>query len=547
MNHLEQDLEDFIQSLLLGLGHSIRGFFRGIFFGLKKLNSIKRIGFYMLSFLITAAAWLLRAEIYRITAQLPVMLCHTVYGLLLGFPLLVLYFVGTLGGYRNYETAFREIAWKGRDDKYPVFCGKTKVGKKEVVTFQSNIPLTEWRTSRERLETALNCNILKIENGKSKKVVRLTMLPSDYLIPSMVEWSEEYLCDQKGVLTMGQSALEKVCFDLNRIPHVLIAGETGSGKSVILRCLLWQMILQGSRVYMIDFKGGVEFGKQYEAYGEVITERERALQVLDALVTENKCRLEKFRDLEVKNLEEYNRKTQQNLCRIGVFTDELAEMLDKKGVSKEEKPLYEQLEGKLSTLARLSRATGINLFLGVQRPDANVLTGQIKNNIPVRICGRFADKTASEIVLGTTQAVNLPDIKGRFLYKVGNEVIEFQSFFFDDERMLYPVEPQPGQLLTSSSDLQGKLSSCLPKQSSSIQSQKDLKTKRGSKANQIVSIAGKKQQNPSALDNLEVAVENVIYQLPDPFENLSPEEVEEEIRKMDEEDLNLNFDEFIRR
>lgn len=53
-------------------------------------------------------------------------------------------------------------------------------------------------------------------------------------------------------------------------------------------------------------------------------------------------------------------------------------MLDKKGVAKEEKQIYEQIEGKLSTLARLSRATGINLFMGVQRPDANVLTGQIK-------------------------------------------------------------------------------------------------------------------------------------------------------------------------
>ena len=66
------------------------------------------------------------------------------------------------------------------------------------------------------------------------------------------------------------------------------------------------------------------------------------------------------------------------MARIGVFIDEIGEMLDKKGVSKEDKPIFEQLEAYLSTLARLSRATGINLFLGVQRPDANVLTGQIK-------------------------------------------------------------------------------------------------------------------------------------------------------------------------
>ena len=68
-------------------------------------------------------------------------------------------------------------------------------------------------------------------------------------------------------------------------------------------------------------------------------------------------------------------------------------------------------------------ATGINRFLGVQRPDANVLTCQIKNNIPIRICGRFADTSASEIILNSTAAINLRDIKGRFLYLQGNELI----------------------------------------------------------------------------------------------------------------------------
>lgn len=179
---------------------------------------------------------------------------------------------------------------------------------KDTAFFQSTIPLSEWRSSRERLETALDCSIIKIENGRNKRTVKLTTLPSDYKIPTMVKWSEEYLNDKNGVLTLGISALDTISFNLNRVPHVLVAGETGSGKSVILRCLLWQMIEQGARVYMIDFKGGVEFGKQYEQYGEVITERERALQVLDLLVRENEYRLHVFRDLEVKNLDEYNKK-----------------------------------------------------------------------------------------------------------------------------------------------------------------------------------------------------------------------------------------------
>ncbi len=96
----------------------------------------------------------------------------------------------------------------------------------------------------------------------------------------------------------------------------------------------------------------------------------------------------------------------------------------------------EVIEGYTSSIARLSRATGINLVLGIQRPDANVLTGQIKNNIPIRISGRFADNSASEIVLGNTMAVDLPDIKGRFLYRLGNEIVPFQAYYFDDDTML---------------------------------------------------------------------------------------------------------------
>jgi len=247
---------------------------------------------------------------------------------------------------------------------------------------------------------------------------------------------------------IGESDLDIIKFDLNRTPHVLLAGETGSGKSVAMRLLFWQMVKKKCKAFMIDFKGGVEFGKKYERYGEVITDRKRALEVLAMLVKENEARLKLFRDLEVKNLKEYNYKTHQNLSRIGVFIDEVAEMLDKKGVTKEDKPIYEKIEALMSTLARLSRATGINLILGVQRPDASILTGQIKNNIPVRISGRFADKTASEIVLGNTMACNLPDVKGRFLYKVGNETIEFQSYFFNDDRDLKEIDITECVMLT---------------------------------------------------------------------------------------------------
>ena len=86
-------------------------------------------------------------------------------------------------------------------------------------------------------------------------------------------------------------------------------------------------------------------------------------------------------------------------------------------------------------------------MLGVQRPDAKVITGQIKTNVPVRICGRFADNSASEIVLSNTKAKDLQDIKGRFLIKVGADTEEFQAYYFDDEKHLKDINRKVGDLL----------------------------------------------------------------------------------------------------
>lgn len=448
-SNLDRQLEEAAGAMLKALGRLLVSVCKGIFRGIRKLNRLPPWIGVAVSVLLSFLAYRYRAVLWALLPDAPEYIKGLLYGALLGLPAVYLLILGGIEDQtdQDYEKLFGEIGFIGKDGKAPRFDGRKADGKKSVLSFRSNIPLADWKAARARLETAIDCTILKLEYGNSKKVVQMTVLPADFRLPEMAGWSDEYCSPKNGTVTVGAGALGNITFDLNRVPHVLVAGETGSGKSVILRCILWQMILQGCRVYMIDFKGGVEFGKQYERFGEVITQRERALEVLEMLVNENAYRLQIFRDLEVKNLAEYNKKTGQNLSRIGVFSDEIAEMLDKKGVPKEERAVFEALEGKLSTLARLSRATGINLFLGVQRPDANVLTGQIKNNIPVRISGRFADKAASEIVLGNTDAVDLPDIKGRFLYKVGNETLHFQAFYFDDETMLHDVSVEQGDML----------------------------------------------------------------------------------------------------
>jgi len=436
-------IENLFVSIFKFIWYIISGFFRGV----KKLGN-KNI---LITFLIIS---ILSLSIYHyrdfiLSLPYPDMHKMIAFVFVLALPVIFLVIAGNWGKGRasDYDKIFESIAFKGRNGKYPFFCNVKIEGKKQTYLFKSNIPLCEWLKQKDLLETAFDRNILSLKQGKSKNLIIMTTVPSDCVIPTFISWKDEYRSNKESVLCIGVGALQKISFDLNKSPHALFAGETGSGKSVLLRSCLWQLIMVGARVIMIDFKGGVEFGKQYERYGEVITKRERALEALDCLVAENAVRLDLFRELDVKNLTEYNQKTGGNLCRIGLFCDEIAEMLDKKGASKADRVILDKLDGRLSTLARLARATGINLILGTQRPDANVITGQLKTNITTRVSGRFADKYAYEIALGTATLFELPDIQGRFIFKQGAELIEFQSYLFNDN-MVRNIDIEPSDALT---------------------------------------------------------------------------------------------------
>ena len=446
-SQMDKEIDAAIAGIVMGIGRGIKM----VFYGIKKLNTVKNVIFLLVTLVISVVTYIFQNYVFKVLemVEMPGILQKIVFILILCSPVIYLAIIGssTDRKAKEFYKVFQAIEFKGRDGKYPYFLSMQQdEDKRTIYTFKTSISVGEWRKNQERLETALDCTILQLNNKGSKKIVEIIALSSDYKLPSLIEWEDKRAPEGESRMAVGECVMGQVAFDLNKTPHVLVAGETGSGKSVILHVLLWQMILKQAKVIMLDFKGGVEFGLDYEEYGEVITDRDQAAEVLEDLVKENQMRLELFRKHRAKNIAEYNKRTDSHLCRIGVFCDEIAEMMDTTGVPKKEREIYEKIKGQLSTLARLSRSTGINLIMGVQRPDANVLTGQIKNNIPVRICGRFADKAASEIVLNTTAAINLPDIKGRFLFLRGNELIEFQAYLFEDS-MMHEVYTDIGTML----------------------------------------------------------------------------------------------------
>ncbi|MFV0518270.1 MAG: FtsK/SpoIIIE domain-containing protein [Aminipila sp.] len=426
------------------VGNYVVTFFKSLAVGIKKMiKKPNKMLIFVIVTLISGVIFYLRDYIAELIV--PETEFHILKIALLATPIIPILILCSFGSETDegnkddFESKFAMIKFCGKDGSYPKFKGEEKEGKKVIYTFYSpGITVLEWRSREKELENVLNCNIEKIVNPKdTKQIIKLHTVPADQGLEDNLLWNDNMIREKDFILCIGVGLLEPVEINLNKYPHALIAGVTGSGKSVILRAMLWQCIKKGARIYMIDFKGGVEFGIEYEQFGEVVMERQHALELMKELTKEMKIRLAEFRKCGVKNIEEYNKiHTEKPLCRIILVCDEVSEMLDKTGLQKKDQAIFYEIEGEMSSLARLSRAAGINMILATQRPDAKVIPGQIKNNLPIRISGRMVDKHASEIILGNTKASQLGETLGRFMYTVGADTYEFQAFNFSDDSLV---------------------------------------------------------------------------------------------------------------
>lgn len=223
-----------------------------------------------------------------------------------------------------------------------------------------------------------------------------------------------------------------ISVDLALYPHLLIGGATGSGKTWLLKLILLQAINKQYMIVIADFKGKVDYPKLWENYCSFATEFDQVQKYLHDICRVLEKRKNLFSDLGYSNIDSYNRNESNFLPRIVFACDELAELLDTTGLSTKEKESMKQIQKNINTIARLGRAFGIHLILATQRPDANILNGQIKNNISYKICGR-ADQVLSQIILDSTDAsINIPsDAQGLFINQDG---IVFKSYIFDEDK-----------------------------------------------------------------------------------------------------------------
>ena len=348
--------------------------------------------------------------------------------------LLIVSLIGTPLSATRVQKCLASVGFTDKAGKTPLLVSRFKDGKAEVFEFFSpTIPLTEYEKKKLIIENALNFQIVHFIVGSDLQHIQLKIVPAKNKLPDKIEWDSSLLSEKTSKFVIGESQIDTVSFDLQVTPHILIGGSSGSGKSALFKLILAQAITKGYDVYIADFKGGVDFNGFWRNKCDIITDRERLMKRLDFIVKELEARKEMFRKTKCNNIVQYNNMLGCDLQRIIFGCDEIAELLDKTGLSKNEKENINQVESKFSLIARQGRAFGIHMVFATQRPDSEVLKGQIKNNFDYRICGR-ADKVLSQIILDNPEAAEkiAKDEQGVFLTNTG---VLFKAYYLNEDYM----------------------------------------------------------------------------------------------------------------
>jgi len=222
-----------------------------------------------------------------------------------------------------------------------------------------------------------------------------------------------------GTDTIGKPKI----IDLVDMPHLLIAGQTGSGKSVCLNSIVLSILYtrtpEECQLVLVDPKR-VEMASYNEVPHlrcPVVTEVSEAVEVFSSLIEEMERRYKLLSEYRVRNIESFNTKSDTKLPYIVTIVDEMADLMMTSG---------KELENMIVRLAQLARAVGIHLVLATQKPIVKVITSLIKSNMPSRISFQVSSKNDSRVILDCNGAETLTG-KGDMLM-VGSGIAEPERY-----------------------------------------------------------------------------------------------------------------------
>jgi S-DNA-T family DNA segregation ATPase FtsK/SpoIIIE len=308
--------------------------------------------------------------------------------------------------------------------------GRRKVKVSKIMSLQDDLAL------------ALAASPIRIEAPVPGRSVVGIEVPNDKVslvgLRSVIESKAFRDIDSRLRVALGRDVSgQPVAADLGLMPHLLIAGATGSGKSVCINaniaCLLLNNTPETLKLVMIDPKMVelTNFSGVPHLAGPVVTTAEEAVHALRWVTAQMDERYHLFSDAGTRHIEAYNRlaasREQDQLPYIVVLIDELADLM---------MVAPDEIERSICRIAQLARATGIHLVIATQRPSVDVVTGLIKANFPARISFAVTTQVDSRVILDTAGAEKLLG-RGDLLYMSSDssKLLRMQGCFVSDEEL----------------------------------------------------------------------------------------------------------------
>ena len=313
----------------------------------------------------------------------------------------------------------------------------------------ANFPKKDFETAKPALETGLQVYIDEIKENRERGC--FDILYSKFPMPYSVNWPG--IDGIRNIqFRIGMTRSKDIRGNLRDTPHLLIAGQTGGGKSTFLRQMITTLYLKNEKMdfILIDLKGGLEFQlfenlervKVVPSVAAAINDLKRIEKLMNDRM--NILKENKVKDIDALAAKKHGSDKQHTrprfLNRLLLIVDEASEMfLAGAHASATE---IQKARRIMSQVARQGRAVGVHLVIATQRPDVRALDPQIKANLTGILCFPMSNDASSMTVLGNGRATDLPVIPGRALWKSGLEMTEVQTPFMTietAEALLAPV------------------------------------------------------------------------------------------------------------
>lgn len=338
---------------------------------------------------------------------------------------------------------------------YPILTNKNKdeYGN-HVYDFLLNLnPSSKIENRIEAFEEIVEKRVLKVDT-KTIGHIKITCAKSATALPKNIYFGDKYISKDDATAVIGVSHFGNIKINLRKLPHTLIGGHTGAGKSNLLKAILNQYVEKGFEMYGVDYKKGNAL-KVFKNRMHISTTRQQATDMLNRVFKEMDKRYEVL-----EQYPEYDKIDQLGgYSKILVVVDELAELLS--GTKDEVNIIME----KLMSIARLGRGADIYLLLATQRASGNLHEDftSLRDLMGYRISGYASNNETSKMILNNNMATKIDEeLQGRFMILQQNTTIEFQCFNFSDVKVNQDIIANNKTILTKEYDIT-EVETILPK------------------------------------------------------------------------------------